>query len=625
MKLNKLWAGAMALFALTACNKELEPSSRDLQPELPGNGNVEYVEATLQMATSSGLRAVYGLKPGDDMGATNGKLIMSGKNLRLRVAVKDVATGKMIYQNLDFSATSNNQMVYRGQIALPPTSGTSTNFQISAIVLSEVNAEGKVTESEKVFAKVSASNEAEVEVVNPTSSLVLADTGAQQVEANIPYMSPWQGLKIVDNVAQLTKLQFSPQGTLLRMRVVNAIAGSDRSLESVTFTTNAFTRSGKFTFAEELDGKPKFLTSDNPNVNTFTYSFPSSSVAPKPNAGVSGKSKWFYTWVMPTGLNRVSTTVDLASSPTYKVNGIFSTTHRLPYGSVPMSLIIKPSTKAPFEGIFEIEKEWGVGEENAPELPIPLEYVSDYNLATATSFAKTHQNSTTAYLRLNKADIMAQFNKTVNIEGKDYHLPTGDEWKAIFFGGKTGWNAQPFTVTEFIQYGGVIREYTGYFKPGVDLGAPTLGKTSYAIKLAGQGDRYRVAYRYVVMKNPVRNQVEVTHDYQDRYLEVWSRYLGSDTEDRTITIDDVATEDFWGLGSGAEIVTTPIVKRYFPFDVWTSKAAVTVLMHTADPQLDPADTQWINTIVYSDHSGKAQIGGDPKTGETMVRLFKNKP
>lgn len=630
MKLNKLWAGALALFALASCNQDLELRQEQLQtPQV----ETKLMDARLEIGAESAMRVAYGLNPDPNAkGATNGLLLNSDKDLSIRLAVRETTSNKYAYQTLTFKkSASGNSALFVGKISVPAfpegTDLTTLKFQISGILLSEVDPEtGAVTAAEKVYARVSSTEESEVEFVNPTHTLVAPE--ASRVEVNVPYVAPWINVTVDNGVWSGAKLEFFPQGTLLRMRVVNQV-NSARTLASTTFRTDAFVREGKFSFTQEHDNKPKFITTESTTgLRAYTYQFPQAVQLDKAtDVANPPQSSWFYTWVMPTDKPRVTTTADLNISSRTVLAGAFSTKHKLPLGSVPMTLVIKPQVESPFNGIFEVEGEWGT----TPEPTLPLEFMVKHNLKTETEFATTNINDRTQYLLLNKDDAVQKYADGKEIGGKQYYLPRYAELEAIFFGASTlrqhphfegnkffnyttFVNQSPDVVSnETIEYGGVVRDYQSIYRHVHRTNQESLG---YGIKLMGYGDRYRVAYRYHIKPNPER--VTGKNPIYDKCLEVSSRYIGADS---SIGMEQVAQSDFWTEKPGVKIV-----KRIIPFISYNKAGdGLTIFYWAGDPAGDPATGKWNKTLLTGGETRIVHLSYEQFDRFLPIRLFSREP
>lgn len=629
MKLNKLWASALALFALVSCNQDLEPRQEQLQtPQV----ETKLMDARLEIGAESTMRVAYGINPDPNAkGATNGLLLNSDKDLSIRLAVRETTSNKYAYQTLTFKkSASGNSALFVGKISVPAfpegTDLTTLKFQISGILLSEVDPEtGAVTAAEKVYARVSSTEESEVEFVNPTHTLVAPE--ASRVEVNVPYVAPWVDVTVDNGVWSGAKLEFFPQGTLLRMRVVNQV-NSARTLASTTFRTDAFVREGKFSFTQEHDNKPKFITTESTTgLRAYTYQFPKAvQLAKATDVANPPQSSWFYTWVMPTDKPRVTTTADLNISARTVLAGAFSTKHKLPLGSVPMTLVIKPQVESPFNGIFEVEGEWGT----TPEPTLPLEFMVKHNLKTETEFATTNINDRTQYLLLNKDDAVQKYADGKEIGGKQYYLPRYAELEAIFFGAKTlikhpywkdifyEWsgyvNQSPDVLSnETIEYGGVVRDYQSIYRHVHRTNQESLG---YGIKLMGYGDRYRVAYRYHFKPNP--EAVSGKNPIYDKCLEVSSRYIGADS---SIGMEQVAQSDFWTEKPGVKIV-----KRVIPLISFSQhRDGLAMYYWLGDPEGDPAVSKWNRTVLVGNEVRNVYLDHDSSSNSSNflipIRLF----
>lgn len=626
MKLNKLWASALALFALVSCNQDLELRQEQLQtPQV----ETKLMDARLEIGTESAMRVAYGINPDPNAkGATNGLLLNSDKDLSIRLAVRETTSNKYAYQTLTFKkSASGNSALFVGKISVPAfpegTDLTTLKFQISGILLSEVDPEtGAVTAAEKVYARVSSTEESEVEFVNPTHTLVAPE--ASRVEVNVPYVAPWRNVTVDNGVWSGAKLEFFPQGTLLRMRVVNQV-NSARTLASTTFRTDAFVREGKFSFTQEHDNKPKFITTESTTgLRAYTYQFPQAVQLDKAtDVANPPQSSWFYTWVMPTDKPRVTTTADLNISARTVLAGAFSTKHKLPLGSVPMTLVIKPQVASPFNGIFEVEGEWGT----TPEPILPLEFMVKHNLKTETEFATTNINDRTQYLLLNKDDAVQKYADGKEIGGKQYYLPRYAELEAIFLGASTLRQHPHFEGNKFfnyatfvnqspdvlsnetIEYGGVVRDYQSIYRHVHRTNQESLG---YGIKLMGYGDRYRVAYRYHIKPNPER--VTGKNPIYDKCLEVSSRYIGADS---SIGMDQVADPDFWTEKPGVKIV-----KRIIPFISYNKGGdGLTIFYWAGDPAGDPATGKWNKTLLTGGETRIVHLSYEEFDRFLPIRLF----
>lgn len=599
MRLNKLWAGALALLALTACNKDIEPSQESQTPEA---ASTRVITADLSVSQNlEEMRMLYNIKT-DGSGATAG-LAMAERDLKIRIAIKR-GDGAPTYQDLDFKKVQGEpRATYTGDITVP--TGGSGQYQLSAILLHELGDGGRVFADvdnnnvlypERVFIRETPELPAKrpKELVLPTGN---------KVDTNVPYLSKWQPVALNAEGTALapTAIKLEPQGTLLRFRIKNE-TNSAYNIAQINFVTSAFSPSGAFTFTEESPykvGYPRFLRRDF--YPPYSYKLPAANQA----VPSSSTSPWYYIWAMPTQSEVMETRVDLITTDGAKIQGVFSTNEPLPSGSVPLTLKIKNSGhQAGFGDIGEVSDEWG----STTPRKLALEYVAekDFNQAGDNFVADDDPNVG----RFTWADAVAKFSTAKPISGAPYKysLPTAAEMRSVFparyiltseEGTYIGFGSSKaaYQVSNFRERAVKIGEATkDYYS---DFYSPKNSNVCYAIRFKDNTNLNKTAFRYQRFYN---SEKKVTH------WEVSCRYIGSNS---AITMNQVADEAYWTPEEGK-------VTRVFRNHLFT---------YTSTGQLSSSTSWWLADEYDPEVAFSFEIGTtgwnrmDHKYGSFPVRPF----
>lgn len=540
MKLSKLWASALALLALTACGKDLEPSSQSIVSEAPSTQEV-YASLSAGQDQES-LRVLYNLT-GDDSGATSG-LSMAEKDLMIRVAIKR-GTGVPTYQDLTFKKVKGeNKAIYEGPITVP-TDG-SGDYQLSAVLLHEV---GGLT-----FAKANTNDKTlgypHVVNINATPKALRLASG-NQIQANVPYLSAWQSVALDASGTKLapTAIKFKPQGTLLRFRIKNE-TDQAYSIKQVNFMSRAMSPAAALYFHQLSPVDPSF-----PRIRPmslyppYAYTLPTShqTIAAK-SGDQPSKSPWFYIWVIPMDGNQVhSTVVDLITTSGAKLENVFSTAEPLPWGSVPVTFTIRNSGHTgTFENVGEVPNEWGSAYRPSK---LALDYVSEYdfdNNEVNRGFVEHHEFAADNIGRFTWSDAVAKFSTPVVIKGKKYSLPTVAEMHSVFplryLDRKDGEGGSPtlFSSNSYdnvlekeVKLGDLIKNYYADYR-----GSSTV---TYAVRFKDNTNLNRTAFKYEIEETSSQYRVIVT-----------CRYLGNSL----VSINDVAQPAFWQTNATKDVSRT---------------------------------------------------------------------
>ncbi len=539
MKLTKLWASALALLTLASCSQDVDV----VQPQEAPRTRQVHIDLTAGQDANA-LRVTYGL---DSDGKTTG-LLMSDKNVILRVAVRR-GTGAPVVQDLEFTKTPNrNHATYSGQISIP--NDGSGDYTIAAILMREAGADGKVysigTTDDSYNKYESHKQRNAIASFNPTN--IIADASST-VEANIPYVTKWQPFTVnTSGVAEPVTLSLRPFGTLLRIRIKNESA-SPLTFNRIGFSSNAFTPSVGFYLAAQRGDYPEW---GGGSALVFSMRLASPITVPGKTGTTDSYSKWLYTVVYPRAdMNEAPVTIARLMTPSGDIHPVFRTTQGLPHGSVPMTLVYRDGHQAEFEGLIEHD-EFG-SSSSRPKLAI--EYVSDYALAQGgTSFVSDHTTTNSQLGTFTQEEARA-LPQTITIDGANYSLPTRDEAMSIF--------PPTYDVLTGAAITSVAGTWLNYFEPNVKIGNTTRNYVSDYVMTSGitgpmYGLRFKysnncTAYRYIVTGDVASNT---------RALRVDCIYVGGET----IDVTQVATESFW-TNRVSEIVsrTFPLYgERYHP-------------------------------------------------------------
>ncbi|MDO4707757.1 MAG: hypothetical protein Q4A61_04975 [Porphyromonadaceae bacterium] len=521
MKLKNFWAAALAMLALTACNKDQDIAPILEQPE------TKEVYATISVGQEDGIRAIYNINTNDDSGSISG-LEMAEKNVKLRLAVKR-GDGAPTYQDVIFEKTPNqNHAFYKGKILIPAT-GTGT-YKLSAILLGE--------DGGKEFAKV-VNKGTQLDVVEPIlDPLQLEQPIGNKTEVNVPYVAGWTDISLAeDNALNPISLKFEPQGTLLRFRIKNTTVSAQR-ITTVRFKTSAFTRKGWFSFVKPNSGtltNIHFVRDDY--YPPFDYTLPNPTTIQAASGSAPELSPWFYIWVMPTESYKMETEVDLINANGDVIANVFSTNQLLPTGSVPMTLTIGGNHNASFDNIGEVPYEWGV----TPAVPkLSIEYMADYDVnKTGDGFVKNLNTSDPERGYYTWDEAVAKFKTPITIEAHSYSMPTASEMNSVLpF--RDYITAVPTSYGNLIHYGAVTT-YDDVLEQDIKIGNVTknyradyrnMGNgVTYAVRFKDNTNYNRTAFRY--------SRINIAGQ---RHLKIEARYLGNK---RDITIAQVASEEFW--------------------------------------------------------------------------------
>lgn len=195
------------------------------------------------------------------------------------------------------------------------------------------------------------------------------------------------------------------------------------------------------------------------------------------------------------------------------------------------------------------------GDDPSPKRPtLAIEYVAEYNIAPdAKNFVTNHANDVSGYFTWKEAT--THFTG-IAIDGKNYHLPSVEEWRGIINDSKISFSedSEHKGVEEEIQIGkdGEKKIYLSDYKS-------TDRKVSYGLRFLGKdGDKSMLsAWRYMCIDNPNSSDGKV--------VVITARLLGPEYSG---TIDDIATPNFWNNNNDKDIV------RYFPMSGWTTEGNV---------------------------------------------------
>lgn len=531
MKLNKLWAGALAVIALTACNKEQEIIPTPAEPK------TKIVQINLSVAQDGDLRVAYGLRP-DETGALTG-LQLSDKNVLLRVGVRR-GNGTPVMQTLEFTKASGNSATYSGPIEIP-TDG-SGNYQIAAVLIGEKDGLtfGQVTEVEPSN-YLTPSRPIKYSISFSSSGLI--KPVGNKIEANIPYATVWQPMTVngaggVDPV----KLNMKPQASLLRVRIKNETA-TPQTFYSMYVTTTAFSPSASFYFLDEANNMPGLLRS---NTAVSEIKFPEGTTVQGKQGDQPSYSPWMYMVVYPRPNDLgYSTVMSMKTSQNAEYFEVFRTNQYMPLGSVPMTLVYTGTHRASY-GELEEQGDWG-SMEGTPRPKLSLEYVAEYNFNQDGTALLADNNSSHAEPPVfNFSELLKTFATPKVIGGVTYSVPTIAEMKSVMpsliddsgYGVYRETRGKPrYDVLERgIKIGAVTQDYKAdYYRPKSD--------EWYAVRFKSTSNRNRTAFRYV--------DASVG---EEKSVRIEALYLGNEP----LGLMDIAKPSFW------ESRKSQIVSRTFP-------------------------------------------------------------
>lgn len=499
MKLTKLWAGALALFALTACNKEQDVVTNHEQPTTKS----VYIQMTTERSVDD-LRVAYGI--GSD-GKTTG-LQMSDKNLFLRVAVRRSGAETAV-NDLEFKKITGNRAIYSGKINIP-TGGTG-DYQISAVLLGEKDGKTYGTTLSEEDIAANSLNRGAVDFAN-TGLLVPEE---QILDVNLPYMSEWQKIKISGDQAEASSLYLKPFGTLLRMKIKNSHTASVE-FKGIQFVMNSFSPNLSINVLKERGSLPDWALGSTERYNL--------ALASPITLESNQESSFYYTVVYP----REGIANPIASAALVFTGGrtkVFESKVIPSHGHLPLTLIYKGATHDVTWGDLIERDEWGT-ETTIPKLAI--EYVADEDLnASGDGF-------TTAYDQVGRftPSELAALGASLPV-GSDYHIPTRGELLSIFppradqLAGF--WMSNRVTrlnhYEEGVTIGGITRNYlSDYIRRDREEATPLYG-------LRFKDTRNCTAYRYRT----------ITDGSGNKSVSVDCIYVGAEA----LNIRNVADESFW--------------------------------------------------------------------------------
>lgn len=531
MKLNKLWAGALAVISLTACNKEQEIIPTPAEPK------TKIVQINLSAAQDGDLRVAYGLRP-DETGALTG-LQLSDKNVLLRVGVRR-GNGTPVMQTLEFTKASGNSATYSGPIEIP-TDG-SGNYQIAAVLIGEKDGLtfGQVTEVEP--SNYSTPSRPIKYNIDFSRTGFIKPTG-NKIEANIPYATVWQPMTVnsaggVDPV----RLNMKPQASLLRVRIKNETAAS-QTFHSLYVTTTAFSYSAAFYFLDEDDNMPALLKG---NQDVMELKLPEPITVPGKQGVLPSYSQWLYMVVYPRKHNLgYSTIVTMKTSANGEYFEVFRTNQYMPLGSVPMTLVYTGTHSASY-GELEEQGDWG-SMAGTPRPKLSLEYAAEYNFnQDGTALLTDNKKSNTKVGIFSFAEAAKVFAIPKVLNGVTYVLPSLEEMRSVF----------PATSDDsgmgFVKHT-LGKPYYDVLERGIKIGAITQDYKSdyyrvnrnefYAVRFKSASNRNRTAFRYVDSSIG-----------EEKSLRIEALYLGNEP----LGLMDIAKPSFW------ETRKSQIVSRTFP-------------------------------------------------------------
>lgn len=552
--INKFIVLCSLLFLFAACSKEQgqEPSSYIEPPTRLVNLDIT------SLIDDSEARSTHAVA---EDGRT-GSFIIPDKPLSIRIAVRRGATGVPVYSTLTFNKVGTTSSVrYVGQVKVPL--GTGRNFQISAILLGEVNG--------RQYTKLAANDK--VEAI-PTNSLVLV--AGDKVLTQVPYVADWTPLSLTADgrVLQHVRLRFKPSGSLLRLSILND--GKDNfSVKAIKVITNAFVDTWAYDFSK-LGLSSGALVAGETSATGIdkTYTLPTGQTLAS-----DARSPWYYLWVMPkTGVEArtlasefilVTTTGEELSLPNHHKT--------LPTGTIPITL--RRGAAAPAKRPDDISKSC------FPEKRMPIEYMAHYNLdASGTGFDTTLGNTTSGLFTWDqgqayKADPGRDETKGgTTIAGVRYYLPTQDQLRAVLPVSGLTLDTYPKVreLTETIDVGGAKSEAYIFSGMKATYKRPTAAPIVYALRLQHTQLCMTTAYRYEFVGDFVAGSL-------NSYLKVTCRFLG---KSYPWSIDDIDNEEFWTTNTEKDVTRyLPAAREYTGVDTQSGVSGSYWASSNTNPQI----------------------------------------
>lgn len=561
MKLTKLWASALALLALASCSQD----AHVVQPQEEPATRQVYIDLTAGQDPND-LRVAFGLDP--LTGKTTG-LQMSDKNVILRVSVRR-ASGEFHVQDLEFTKVpGQNKATYSGQITIP--NGGTGDYTISAVLMKEAGTGGKVY--------ASANDAAGISPQVSFSTLGVISHSAELIEANMPYVTEWQPLKIASSgVAERVVLELRPFGTLLRIRIQNEV-DAERTFQAIRFTTNAFNTNLNFDLSLVRDSYPSWSSS---NIEYYDLTLPSGVTVPGKVGDVASHSNWIYTVVYPRKTWSDVTTIASVRALGGNLMKTFQTNAYLPHGSVPLTLVYSESNEANLQDLTEHD---GWGQSTKPKLAI--EYVAQYNFdKTKLALVDNHMtdNQEVGFFFV---DELTALTNPVMIGGVKYSLPTRGEMLSVF-------PARFDEINGSLIYNGNIR-YTNYFERGVTIGGVTRNYYSDYSKASNSSTNplYGLRFKNTTNCTAYRYRSETVDGTTSKVLIVDCIYVGL----AAYELKDIEKPQFWTDNADK------IVSRTFP--LYGEKAA----LDATATGLNELSYYWTSSSFDITSSYKAAVNG----------------
>ncbi len=524
MKISNLWAAAVAILTFASCGSDLE--SADTYKTEQATKQV-YANLTMHQEDEN-LRVLFDVNS-SAAGAVTGVHLAEGKNLNIRVAVKQGTSGTPVIQNLVFTRTGKNTATYSGQITVPNGQG---NYQIGAVLMGEVG--GKTFATDDFFV-------GQYSVAMGAYNTLAVANSASRVDVNVPYIANWvnTSLNSTGTVLETTTLSFKPQGTLLRLQFKNTTA-QEQKISEVLFGNARFSNSVFINFQEAT------LRANPYGRMHIGMELPSQLTLPAQQS-----SGWYYMWVMPHDVNDTTRPIMAFTRETLDVaftTRVLSTTQALADGKS-MSVVLSLGSDAVSGAV---DASWYAWTAAAPSgTPrVSLSYLSDKVVNQAgTAFVSDYKTNNTGVGLFTQSQAIAKFGNPITIATKRYSLPTYNELKAIIpaynsinnviiFPVDWAKNRNMYNVAEEdVKIGTLTKNYLAdYVNTGSGI--------SYAVRFKDDKNYNRTAFRYQYVANATNN---LTH------LKVTARYLGASS---SATIANVATEAFWSSNNTADVVRT---------------------------------------------------------------------
>ena len=360
-------------------------------------------------------------------------------------------------------------------------------------------------------------------------------------QKKVALYSKWSTATITNVNSVAGTLLFKPLGVTFQVKIDGRSNLGDSYNRNYVFYSNSISPLGYFDISKNSDSwntsvtQPKWVSTESRNVYEYRYTPNSSNLSNK------AKQDIFLVWGMPNKkyTRRPITTVYSTQSDIIVAKRNLLTPH----------ISYKDYSLADAQGKTFFYNAEATHLVTSPEVnfPIPLGRLAIHNVGTTRkTFAPNDLISTTGYYSFRD---VAENQSSYIPDG--YHLPTKDEWTIAFPYIHTKENQEirmgsldDFgTVEEYCVLGDLQIKYNAQYRGLGD------GKTLYAIRFiddnnpdARYRNKFKSAYRYDFYNYGGNNAA----------VRIRARYIG----EAPITIDEVATEDYWSLNVPSDVERT---------------------------------------------------------------------